>query len=194
MSELQVLISRQQISRRVAELAAQITSDFAGQAVILVGVLKGATIFLSDLARELQLDATFDFIGTCSYGSLDSSPSAQSGWDSTGAVRLTKDVEQSLTGKNVLLVEDILDKGLTLSYIKNMLSAHRPKTLRTVALLDKPSRRITAVEADYVGFTIPDRFVVGYGMDYAEHYRNLPDICVIPGDGDLEATPTVPHL
>ena len=194
MSELQVLISRQQISRRVAELAAQITSDFAGQAVILVGVLKGATIFLSDLARELQLDATFDFIGTCSYGSLDNSLSAQSGWDSTGAVRLTKDVEQSLTGKNVLLVEDILDKGLTLSYIKNMLSAHRPKTLRTVALLDKPSRRITAVEADYVGFTIPDRFVVGYGMDYAEHYRNLPDICVIPGDGDLEATPTVPHL
>jgi hypoxanthine phosphoribosyltransferase len=193
-SELQVLISRQQISRRVAELAAQITSDFAGQAVILVGVLKGATIFLSDLARELQLDATFDFIGTCSYGSLDNSPSAQSGWDSTGAVRLTKDVEQSLTGKNVLLVEDILDKGLTLSYIKNMLSAHRPKTLRTVALLDKPSRRITPVEADYVGFTIPDRFVVGYGMDYAEHYRNLPDICVIPGDGDLEATPTVPHL
>ena len=194
MPELQVLISRQQISRRVAELAAQITSDFAGQAVILVGVLKGATIFLSDLARELQLDATFDFIGTCSYGSLDNSLSAQSGWDSTGAVRLTKDVEQSLTGKNVLLVEDILDKGLTLSYIKNMLSAHRPKTLGTVALLDKPSRRITAVEADYVGFTIPDRFVVGYGMDYAEHYRNLPDICVIPGDGDLEATPTVPHL
>jgi hypoxanthine phosphoribosyltransferase len=193
-SELRVLISREQIAHRVSELAAQITNDFAGQPVILVGVLKGAAIFLSDLARAVQLDTTFDFIGTCSYGSQDTSPSAvgMGGWDSTGAVRLTKDVEQSLEGKNVLLVEDILDKGLTLSYLKNMLSAHRPKTLRTVALLDKPSRRVTPVEADYVGFTIPDRFVVGYGMDYAERYRNLPDICVLPGDGDLESTSTVP--
>ena len=179
-SELQVLLSREQIAQRVSEMAVQITRDFAGQAVIFVGVLKGAAIFLSDLARQVPLDSTFDFIGVCSYGqqaSVASTPNA--GWDSTGEVRLTKDVEHSMAGKNVLLVEDILDTGLTLTYIKKLLLNHQPRSLRVVALLDKPSRRKKPMQADYVGFTIPDKFVVGYGMDHAERYRNLPDICIL---------------
>lgn len=180
-SEPQVLISREQIAQRVSEMAAQITRDFAGQAVIFVGVLKGAAIFLSDLARQVTLDSTFDFIGVCSYGQQATAAAAPNGgWDSTGEVRLTKDVEHSMAGKNVLLVEDILDTGLTLTYIKKLLLNHQPKSLRVVALLDKPSRRKKPMQADYVGFTIPDKFVVGYGMDYAERFRNLPDICVLP--------------
>lgn len=180
-SELQVLISREQIQRRVTEMAAQITREFAGQSVIFVGVLKGAAIFLSDLARQVPLDSTFDFIGVCSYGqqAAGAAASPNDGWDSTGEVRLTKDVEQSMAGKNVLLVEDILDTGLTLTYIKKLLLNRQPKTLRVVALLDKPSRRKKPMQADYVGFTIPDKFVVGYGMDYAERFRNLPDICIL---------------
>jgi hypoxanthine phosphoribosyltransferase len=180
-SELQVLISRDQIQQRVSEMAAQITRDFTGQAVIFVGVLKGAAIFLSDLARQVPLDSTFDFIGVCSYGQQAASAAAMpnGGWDSTGEVRLTKDVEQSMAGKNVLLVEDILDTGLTLTYIRKLLLNRQPKALRVVALLDKPSRRKKPMQADYVGFTIPDKFVVGYGMDYAERFRNLPDICIL---------------
>jgi hypoxanthine phosphoribosyltransferase len=180
-SELQVLISREQIQQRVSEMAAQITRDFTGQAIIFVGVLKGAAIFLSDLARQVPLDSTFDFIGVCSYGQQTASAAAtpNGGWDSTGEVRLTKDVEQSMAGKNVLLVEDILDTGLTLTYIKKLLLNRQPKNLRVVALLDKPSRRKKPMQADYVGFTIPDKFVVGYGMDYAERFRNLPDICIL---------------
>lgn len=180
-SDLQVLIPRQQIAQRVSEMAAEITRDLAGQSVIFVGVLKGAAIFLSDLARQVPLDSTFDFIGVCSYGQQPDTAKATPGraWDSTGEVRLTKDVEQSMAGRNVLLVEDILDTGLTLTYIKKLLLNRQPKSLRLVALLDKPSRRRQPMQADYVGFTIPDKFVVGYGMDYAERFRNLPDICVL---------------
>ena len=176
-NELEVLISHEQIAGRVAELGKQITADLSGQPVIFVGVLKGAAVFLSDLVRKVQLDATFDFIGVTSYGN----PSQQGNiWDSTGEVRLTKDVDRSLRDKNVILVEDILDTGLTLTFIKRLLWGHQPKSFRVAVLLDKPSRRKLAVEADYVGFTIPDKFVVGYGLDYAEQYRNLPDICVVP--------------
>jgi hypoxanthine phosphoribosyltransferase len=181
-SELQVLISREKIAKRVADMAQQISRDFHGQAVILVGVLKGATIFLSDLARALTIEATFDFIGVSSYGDRGAPPEDRknlTGWESTGEVRLTKDVDQSMAGKNVLLVEDILDTGLTLAYMRKLLAAHQPRELKIVALLDKPSRRKQPVHADYVGFEIPDKFVVGYGMDYAERYRNLPDICVV---------------
>ena len=184
MSELQVLISRDQIRQRVGELGREISRDFQGQSVILVGVLKGAAIFLSDLARELSVAATFDFIGVTSYGDRAAPPEDRknlAGWESSGEVRLTKDVDQSMAGKNVLLVEDILDTGLTLAYLKKLLGAHQPRLLKIVALLDKPSRRKQGVEADYVGFKIPDQFVVGYGMDYAEQYRNLPDICVVGG-------------
>lgn len=181
MTDLKILISREQIAQRVAALGAEITRDFSGESVILIGVLKGAAIFLGDLARQVQLDATFDFIGVSSYGNRPSpSQELKGGWDSTGEAQLTKDVDQSMRGKNVILVEDILDTGLTLTFLKKLLQAHQPKVLRIAALLDKPSRRKLPLQADYLGFTIPDEFVVGYGLDYAERYRNLPDICVVP--------------
>jgi hypoxanthine phosphoribosyltransferase len=181
MPELKVLISRQEIAKRVSELGAQITKDFAGQSVNLVGVLKGAAIFLSDLARQIELDATFDFIGVSSYGNRPSpTQELKSGWDSTGEVKLMKDVDQTIKDKNIILVEDILDTGLTMTYLKKMLMARQPRSLKVAALLDKPSRRKLPLEGDYVGFKIPDEFVVGYGLDYAEKYRNLADICVVP--------------
>ncbi len=181
MADLKVLITRQEIAKRVEELGAEITKDFAGQSVILLGVLKGAAIFLSDLARHVNLDATFDFIGVSSYGNRPSPASElKSGWDSTGEVRLLKDVDQSIKDRNVILVEDILDTGLTMTYLKKMLMARQPRALKVAALLDKPSRRKLPLEGDYVGFKIPDEFVVGYGLDYAERYRNLADICVVP--------------
>ena len=170
MHDLKVLLTRQQIATRVAEMGRQITNDFAGEPVVLVGVLKGAAIFLSDLSRQLDLDATFDFIAVSSYGNQK-----QNG----GEVKLLKDVDQSMAGRNVILVEDILDTGLTIAYLKNVILAHHPKAVRIAALLDKRSRRKVTIEGDYVGFQIPDEFVVGYGMDYAERYRNLPDICVV---------------
>jgi hypoxanthine phosphoribosyltransferase len=181
MTDLKVLIAREEIAKRVGELGADISRDFAGQSIILLGVLKGAAIFLSDLARHVNLDATFDFIGVSSYGNRPSPASElKSGWDSTGEVRLLKDVDQSIKEKNVILVEDILDTGLTMTYLKKMLLARQPKSLKVAALLDKPSRRKLPLEGDYVGFKIPDEFVVGYGLDYAEKYRNLADICVVP--------------
>jgi hypoxanthine phosphoribosyltransferase len=184
MSGLKVLISRKEIADRVTAIGADITRDFAGQAVIFVGVLKGAAIFLSDLARCVDLDTTFDFIGVSSYGNRPSpAQELKSGWDSTGEVKLTKDVDQSMKDRNVILVEDILDTGLTLTHLRKILLAHQPKSLRIAALLDKPSRRKMPIKADYVGFTIPDEFVVGYGLDYAERYRNLPDICIVPREG-----------
>lgn len=170
-ADLRVLFSRQQIADRVHAMAQQITRDFQGQSIIFVGVLKGASIFLSDLARQVQLDATFDFISVSSYGS---------GTKTSGEVRLVKDVDSSMADKNVIIVEDILDTGLTMGYLRKLFLAHNPRALKVAALLDKACRRIEPVAADYVGFTIPDEFVVGYGMDYAERYRNLPDICVLP--------------
>jgi hypoxanthine phosphoribosyltransferase len=181
MPELKVLIPREDVARRVRELGAEITKDFAGQSLTLVGVLKGAAIFLSDLARNVDLDASFDFIGVSSYGNRPSpSQELQSGWDSTGEVKLTKDVDQSMRDKNIILVEDILDTGLTMTYLKKLLMARQPRCLKVAALLDKPSRRKLPLEGDYIGFKIPDEFVVGYGLDYAEKYRNLADICVVP--------------
>jgi hypoxanthine phosphoribosyltransferase len=169
-SKLRVMIKREEIAARVAEIAAQITKDYAGESLVLVGVLKGSCIFLSDLARQIALDVTFDFISVSSYGQ---------GKQSSGEVKLVKDVETPLQGKNVIVVEDILDTGLTMSYLTRLFEAAQPKSLKIAALLDKPSRRITPVQADYFGFKIPDEFVVGYGMDFSERYRNLPDICVL---------------
>lgn len=181
MPELKVLISREDVAKRVSELGAQITKDFQGQSVVLVGVLKGAAIFLADLARHLDLDATFDFIGVSSYGNRPTpTQELQTGWDSTGEVKLTKDVDQTMKDKNIILVEDILDTGLTMTYLKKLLMARQPRSLKVASLLDKPSRRKLPLEGDYVGFKIPDEFVVGYGLDYAEKYRNLADICVVP--------------
>jgi hypoxanthine phosphoribosyltransferase len=170
-SELKIYISRDQIAKRVAEIGAQISKDFAGEPLVLLGVLKGAAIFLSDLSRHISLDASFDFISVSSYGNAK---------QNSGEVKMLKDVDQSMEGKNIILVEDILDTGLTLTYLSKVLTAHKPKTLRIAALLDKKARRISDIHADYVGFEIPDEFVVGYGMDYAERYRNLPDICIVP--------------
>lgn len=164
-------LTREQIQRRVAEMGAEISRDFAGQRIVLVGVLKGAAIFLADLARAITVDCTFDFVAVSSYGKSSSS---------SGAVRLIKDLDQSIEERNVLLVEDILDTGLTLDYLRTMLLQRRPAALKIAAFLDKPSRRLLPMQADYVGFTMPNHFVVGYGMDYAEQYRNLPDICFLP--------------
>jgi hypoxanthine phosphoribosyltransferase len=171
MSDLRVLFTREEIAARVAEIGAQISRDYTGQPVTLIGVLKGAAIFLSDLSRSIKLDATFDFIAVSSYGNEK---------QNSGEVKMMKDVDQSMEGKNVILVEDILDTGLTLTYLSRVLQAHHPKSLKIAALLDKVSRRVMPIKADYVGFEIPDEFVVGYGMDYAERYRNLPDICIVP--------------
>ncbi len=137
----------------------------------MVGVLKGAAIFLADLTRSITLDCTFDFISVASYGE---------GQHSNGTVRLLKDLDETIENRNVLLIEDILDSGVTLAYLKNLLLSRQPSTLRIATLLDKPSRRKQNIEADYVGFTIPDRFVVGYGMDCAERFRNLPGIYFMP--------------
>ena len=170
---LEVLYTRQQIAERVAEMGAQITRDLNGEKLVMVGVLKGAAPFLADLARSIQIDATFDFVATSSYGK---------GTRSSGAVKLIKDLDAPIEGLNVLVVEDILDTGLTLSYLRKLFLQQKPKTLRIATLLDKPSRRLEKIEADYVGFSIPNLFVIGYGMDYAERYRNLPDICLMTPD------------
>jgi hypoxanthine phosphoribosyltransferase len=170
---LQVLYSQQQIADRVAELGARITRDLNGEPLIMIGVLKGAAVFLADLARAVQADTTFDFIAVSSYGK---------GQRSSGAVKLIKDLDHPIEGKNVLIVEDILDTGITLTYLRKILQEHHPKSLRIAALLDKPARRIEKIEADYIGFSIPNLFVIGYGMDYAERYRNLPDICLMTAD------------
>ena len=167
---LTVLISRGRIARRVRELGRQITREFRGEPLLLVGVLKGACIFLADLSREIGLDATFDFLAAGSYGNSA---------DTSGQVRLLKDLDTSVEGRNVILVEDILDTGVTLNYLARLLRERNPKTLRVATLLDKADRRVQPFEADYVGFRIPNRFVVGYGLDYAEKYRNLRDVYVV---------------
>ncbi len=168
--DLEVLYTREQIGTRVAEMGLQITQDLKGEKLVMVGVLKGAAIFLADLARAVDAEATFDFVAVSSYGK---------GQRSSGAVKLIKDLDQSIEGKNVLIVEDILDTGLTLSYLRKLFLQQHPRSLRIATLLDKPSRRIEKIDADYVGFSIPNLFVIGYGMDYAERYRNLPDICLM---------------
>ncbi len=170
-----VLIGRDAIAARVAELGAQIDRDLAGEPVLLVGVLKGAAIFLSDLARAITTQCTFDFVAVSSYGKAARS---------SGAVKLIKDLDHPIEGRNIILVEDILDTGLTLSFLKRMLMQHHPKSLRVAALLDKPERRIETITAEYVGFAIPNHFVIGYGMDYAERFRNLPDICIFPPEAE----------
>ena len=173
MDKLRLLITRDEIAAKVAEIGARITADFNGEPVVLIGVLKGAAIFLADLARQIKLDASFDFVGVASYGNAK---------QHSGRVKLVKDVDGSMEGKNVILVEDILDTGLTLAFIRNLLRDHSPKCFKIAALLDKASRRTEPIEADYVGFQIPDEFVVGYGLDFAERYRNLPDICVLDSE------------
>lgn len=165
-----VLISHANIRRRVREIAQDVRRDFPDEPIHLIGVLKGSVFFLADLARELGGEVSFDFLGVSSYGH---------GTDSTGEVKLTKDLEVSIEGRTVLIVEDILDTGLTLKFLIKLFEERKPKHLRVAVLLDKAERRIANVNADYCGFTIPNEFVVGYGLDYDERYRNLPDVCVL---------------
>lgn len=165
---LRVLISKARIQKRVKEISRQIRRDFPKDIIHLIGVLKGSIFFLADLARELGGEVSFDFLGVSSYGK---------GLDSTGEVKLTKDLDVTIEGKTVLVVEDILDTGLTLKYLLKLFEERKPKHLRVAVLLDKVDRRIADVQADYVGFEIPNEFVVGYGLDYAERYRNLGDVC-----------------
>lgn len=171
MSEsLRVFLTAEQIQKRVAELGAEIDADYPEGPVYLVGILKGACFFLADLARAMKTPARIDFMGISSYGR---------GKTSSGEVRLQKDLDTSIEGSHVLIVEDIVDSGVTLNYLVNLLSQRKPKTIRIAALLDKPDRRLRPVDVAYTGFRIPDEFVVGYGLDYAEDYRNLKDICVL---------------
>jgi hypoxanthine phosphoribosyltransferase len=161
-----VMISAQQIQQRVQELAAEIRRDFDGQPQLhFVSVLKGAFMFLGDLIRAMDRPVTIDFMAVSSYGKSTTS---------SGEVRVLKDLDTGLEGRNVVIIEDIVDTGLTLAYLQEILHARGPKSLKTACLLSKPSRRVVEVKVDYVGFTIEDRFVVGYGLDYAEQYRNLP--------------------
>ena len=169
-SKLKILIRRGAIHERVRAVARRITRDFRGQRVHLIGVLKGASFFLCDVAREIDLETSIDFIAVSSYGS---------GKESSGQVRLVKDLDTRIAGLNVILVEDILDTGLTLSYLLRILRQRKPKTLRVAVMLDKPARRIKPVKPEYWGFRIPNHFVVGYGLDYAERYRNLKDLCIL---------------
>ena len=165
----EILLSEQQIQKRVAELAVEIRRDYPDD-VHLVAVLKGAFMFLSDLVRHMSGTVTLDFMAVTSYGK---------GKTSSGEVRVLKDLDSALDGRNVIIVEDIVDTGLTLTYLQDILRARNPRSLRTACLLSKPSRRQVDVAVEYVGFTIEDRFVVGYGLDYGEQYRNLPHIAVI---------------
>ena len=167
---LRVLISSEKIQERIRELGDQISRDYPDGNLHMVGILKGACFFLTDLARAMKRDVLIDFMGISTYGK---------GKTSSGEVKVTKDLDISLEGADVVVVEDIVDSGVTLNYLLHVLEQRRPKSIRIAALLDKPERRLRPVHVHYVGFAIPDRFVVGYGLDYAEKYRNLDAICVL---------------
>jgi hypoxanthine phosphoribosyltransferase len=166
---MQILLSEEQIQKRVAEMAAEIRRDFPDD-VHLIAVLKGAFIFLSDLVRHMTGKVSLDFMAVSSYAK---------GTTTSGEVRMMKDLDFGLDGRNVIIVEDIVDSGLTLNYLQEILRARNPKSLRTACLLSKPSRRQVVVPVEYIGFSIDDHFVVGYGLDYAEQYRNLDHIAVL---------------
>jgi len=167
---VRTLISCDDIQRRVGEMAQEIRRDFPTEALHLVAVLKGSVFFLTDLARQIGGEISIDFIAVSSYGSDT---------HSSGEVKLTRDLDSSIEGKTVIVVEDILDTGMTLQYLLRVFDQRKPRRLRVAVLLDKPERRLAKVRADYVGFTIPNEFVVGFGLDYAERYRNLADVGVL---------------
>lgn len=171
---LEVLISETQIQDRVRAMGAEITRDYTGKNLHLIAVLKGACLFLSDLIRSIDLPLTIDFIGISSYGASTKS---------SGEVKITKDLDKSLLGKDILVIEDIIDTGLTLNYLMNIFQSREVNSMNIAALLDKPERHEIEVDAKYIGFTVPNLFVVGYGLDFAEKYRNLPFIGV-PRDPD----------
>jgi len=168
--KVEVLISEEQLEKRVREIAEAINEDFQGKEILLVGILKGAVIFMADIARRLSLPVTMDFMAVSSYGSATKS---------SGAVQIIKDIEMSIEGKNVIVVEDIVDSGLTLKYLLENLWARGPEDVKTCVLLDKPEARQVEVPIDYKGFEIPNQFAVGYGLDYDQKYRNLPYVGVL---------------
>ena len=166
----QVLLSQQQIREKVEEFGVQISQDYAGKEPVLVSVLKGAFIFMADLCRAITIPCSMDFMAVSSYGA---------GTESSGRVRIIKDLDTIIQNKHVILVEDVLDSGITLHYLIQLLRQRQPASLRLVTLLDKPARRRAQVDVDYCGFQVPDAFLVGYGLDYGEKYRNLPDVCIL---------------
>ncbi len=175
MERLEVLLPEAVIQARIGELAAKINHDYAGKELLVVGILRGAFIFLADLVRRLEMPVVVDFVAVSSYGQATRS---------SGVVRIMKDVDESVSGRQLLLVEDIVDTGLTLKYLSDYLRAKQPADLRICTLLDKLDRRQVDIKPDYNGFTIPDRYVVGYGLDSGQHYRNLPGIYILHPDQD----------
>ena len=165
-----VLFSEEELDRRVSEIAAEINRDYAGKEPMLISVLRGSFVFMADLIRKIEVPCTVDFMSVSSYGR---------GTTSSGQVQNTKDLSDDIEGKDIIVVEDILDSGNTLSYLLQLLQARKPASMKLCTLLDKPDRRVKEVHVDYTGFTIPDEFVVGYGLDYAEKYRNLPYIGIL---------------
>jgi hypoxanthine phosphoribosyltransferase len=165
-----ILFTEEQLRERVAQMGAEITADYAGKKPVLAAVLRGSYIFMADLTRQVKLPVTVDFMAVSSYGA---------GTTSSGQVEIKKDLSDTIEGKDLIIVEDILDSGNTLFYLKHVLEARHPASIRICTLLDKPERRVKPIEADYAGFSIPDAFVVGYGLDYDEKYRNLPYIGVL---------------
>lgn len=166
-----ILVSEEQLQAKVAELGARISADYEGRDLLLVSILKGAVVFMADLMRAVTIPCAIDFMVVSSYGGANT--------NSTGLVKIIKDLDQDLSGKDVLIVEDILDTGITLSHLMPMLQMRNPRSLRLCTILSKPSRRKADIEPDYCGFEVPDEFVVGYGLDYDEKYRNLPYVGVL---------------
>ena len=165
-----VLISQEQIQERVSQLAKRINEDYKGKSIVMVGILRGAVLFFGDLAKEIKVPVSMDFMAVSSYGS---------GTRSSGVVRILQDLDQNIEGKDILIVEDIVDSGLTLYYLVENLKSRKPNSIKLCCLLDKPVQRVKPIKPDYVGFEVPDEFVVGYGLDYDEMYRNLPYIGVL---------------
>lgn len=168
--KISVMHSEKEVAKRIKEIAAQIDADFKGEEVHLICILKGSIFFTAELAKRINLSVTLDFMSVSSYGD---------GTESSGRVRIVKDLDENIDGKNVIIIEDIIDSGRTLSFLLEMLSARNPKSLKLCTLLNKPERRVVDIPVDYIGFDIPDQFVVGYGMDYAQKYRTLPYIGVV---------------
>lgn len=165
-----ILISEEQLAARIKELGEQITADYAGKEILAIGVLRGAVVFMADLTRAIKVPVAIDFMAVSSYGS---------GTDSSGVVRILKDLDENIEGRHLLIVEDIIDSGLTLMYLLENLKSRKPASIKLCTLLNKPERRKAEVQIDYNGFTVPDYFVVGYGLDFAEKYRNLPFIGIL---------------
>ena len=166
----EVLFTEAELNERISELGEQITADYEGKSLIVVGILKGSNIFTSDLVRKINLPLKMDFMAVSSYGNAT---------ESTGVVKILKDLDRGIEGEHVLIVEDIVDSGLTLKYLKDILLTRNPASIKVCTLLDKPARRKEDIKPDYLGYEVPDEFIVGYGIDYAEHYRNLPYVGIL---------------